>query len=101
MLDCNAIENGEQLLKQADSRATQRPTMENRVHVRNVGVITATRGIVDSSQYPKRWCAFFAIMFTLAVVGLLSILSAIVHKLCMPNGTSNHAGMDMPSAAVS
>ena len=64
--------------------------------VDHAGVISVVRRTVDRWKYRARWYTLFALNCTLAVVGLLSILSAIIHRLCMPAGITNHAGMDMP-----
>jgi len=60
-------------------------------------VVAATRQAIAESRHPRRWYMLFATTCSFAVVGLLSLLSAIVHKLCMPAEASNHGGMDMPA----
>jgi len=60
-------------------------------------VIAATRQAVANSRHRHQWYILFATTCSLTVVGLLSILSAVVHKVCMPAGSSEPGGMDMPS----
>lgn len=69
----------------------------NTLQPQHIDVIAATRKIVADSKHPSRWYFLFAAICSFAVIGLLTVLSAIVHKVCMPAGSMHKMGMGMLS----